>query len=109
MVISGGSNCRQLYNIRNIKMTTEPQYIETIKKGHTVIYGNKHYRVQDDGKGYLHIIAFEDGRRKKISLEKIILFQYGTYQDWVFNEWWRIYPNYKLFKDYATHEIAVNK
>ena len=31
----------------------DPQYFESIKKGDTVMYGNKPYRVQDDGKGFL--------------------------------------------------------
>ena len=38
-----------------------PQYFNQIKKGSTVMYGKQDYRVQDDGRGYLHIIVFEDG------------------------------------------------
>ncbi len=32
------------------------QYIDNFKKGSVVTYGNKDYHVQDNGKGYLHII-----------------------------------------------------
>jgi hypothetical protein len=36
----------------------EPQYIESITKGSTVTYGNKRYRVQDDGGYYFTTISF---------------------------------------------------
>lgn len=85
-------------------MTVEPQYIESITKGSTVIYGNNPYRVQDDGKGFLHIIVFE-GRRKKIAIKDVqIWFEYGSVQDWVFNQWWKVYPVYETFKQYAENE-----
>lgn len=83
----------------------EPQYIESIRKGDTVIYGNKPYRVQDDGRGFLHIIVF-DGKRRKIALEDIrVWFDYGTKADYAFNQWWRIYPDYETFRLFSEHEI----
>ncbi len=82
-----------------------PQYIENIKKGSTVIYGNKPYRVQDDGKGFLHIIIFEDGKRKKLPISKVdVWFEFGSEPDWVFNGWWRIYPEYEVFKQFSSSE-----
>ena len=87
-------------------MKTEYQYKETIKKGNTVIYGNKPYRVQDDGKGFLHIIIFENGKRKKIGIDKMNLFEYGTEADYIFNEWWMLYPDYITFQQFAAAEKA---
>ena len=91
---------------------TCPQYLESIKKGCTVIYGNKPYRVQDDGKGFLHIIVFEDGKRKKMPVSKVdVWFEFGSEADWVFNGWWKIYPDYELFKSFAENEkmnIGIN-
>lgn len=82
----------------------DPQYIESIQKGSTVIYGNKPYRIQDDGKGFLHIIIFENGKRKKISVDKLLFFEYGSEADYVFNEWYKIYPSFEIFNQYATTE-----
>lgn len=87
----------------------EPQYIESIVKGITVMYGNKPYRVQDDGKGYLHIIVFEEGKRKKIGIDKLHFFEYGTEADYVFNEWWKKYDSYNLFKQFADAEKEWNR
>ena len=87
-------------------MTVEPQYIESITKGSTVMYGNKPYRVQDDGKGFLHIIVFEPNR-KKIAIKDVdIWFDYGTTTDWIFNGWYKIYPDYNLFSQFAKSEKA---
>lgn len=83
----------------------EPQYIESIQKGHTVMYGNKPYRVQDDGRGFLHIVTFEQGKRKKIALKDVqVWFEYGSEPDWIFNKWWKLYPDYEVFKQYADNE-----
>lgn len=82
----------------------DPQYIESIQKGSTVIYGNKPYRIQDDGKGFLHIIIFENGKRKKISVDKLLFFEYGSEADYVFNEWYKIYPSFEVFNQYASAE-----
>lgn len=82
-----------------------PQYLESIRKGSTVIYGNKPYRVQDDGKGFLHIITFEDGKRKKLPVSKVdVWFEFGSEPDWIFNQWWKIYPDYVIFSQYASSE-----
>lgn len=87
-------------------MNTEPQYLESIKKGSTVMYGNKHYRVQDDGKGFLHIIVF-DGKRRKIAVKDAdVWFEYGSDTDWIFNGWHKIYSDYEIFRQYAESEKA---
>lgn len=86
------------------------QYFIGVEKGMTVTYGNKCYRVYDDGKGHhLHIIVFEKGKRKKISIEtlhKQTTFEPGTEADWAINGWWRIYPEYELYRDFALAEVA---
>lgn len=84
-----------------------PKYFNQIKKGTTVTYGKQDYRVQDDGRGYLHIIVFEDGKRKKIGIDKLEgnFFEPGTKADWVFNGWWHHYE-YDEFKTFAAAEIA---
>lgn len=56
----------------------DPQYIESVQKGSTVMYGNKPYRVQDDGKGFLHIIVFDTKRRKVAVKDLDTWFEYGT-------------------------------
>jgi hypothetical protein len=86
-------------------MNIEPQYLEQVQKGSTVMYGNKPYRVQDDGKGFLHIIVFEP-KRKKIAIENIqIWFEYGSEPDYIFNGWWKIYPTFEEFNQFASSEI----
>jgi hypothetical protein len=94
-------------------MNIEPQYLKSVTKGSTVTYGKKPYRVQDDGKGkdgkpgYLHIIVFENGQRKKVAIEKIdVWFDYGSHPDWIFNGWYKIYPDYEIFKQFAEAENA---
>lgn len=84
----------------------DPQYIESVKKGTTVMYGNKPYRVQDDGRGYLHIIVFENGKRKKVGIDKLLFFEYGTEPDYVFNQWWKIYNSFSMFQSFAAAEKA---
>jgi hypothetical protein len=84
---------------------SQPQYFNQIKKGFTVSYSNSNYRVQDDGKGYLHIIVFENGKRKKIGIDKLSFFYPGTKADWVFNEWWKIYE-WEEFESFANAELA---
>lgn len=81
------------------------QYIGNFKKGSMVTYGNKDYHVQDNGKGYLHIIVFENGVRKKIALKDVqIWFEYGSETDWIFNGWYRVYPDYETFRIFAINE-----
>ena len=82
------------------------QYLIDVEKGFTVTYGNKPYRVQDDGRGWLHIIVYEDGKRKKVGVDKMPRFEPGTEADWAINGWWRIYPDYELYRDFALAEVA---
>lgn len=82
---------------------TDLQYIESVQKGSTVMHGNKPYRVQDD-RGYLHIIVFENGKRKKIGIDKLLFFDYGSEADYIFNEWYKIYPSYQLFNQFTLTE-----
>ena len=80
------------------------QYIGNYKVGDSVQYCGKEYRLQED-KGWLFIYPTIDGKRKKIGLEKLgCWFEYGTEADWVFNEWWKIYPDYEVFKQFANNE-----
>jgi hypothetical protein len=83
-----------------------PQYNINISKGDTVTYGNKHYRVQDDGKGFLHIIVFEEGKRKKIAISNLQFFEPGSMADYVFNGWFDIYDQYQLFHSYMLAELS---
>lgn len=85
---------------------TDTQYFIDVEKGFSVTYGNKDYRVQDDGKGWLHIIVTENNKRTKISIDKIPSFEPGSEADWAINGWWRLYPDYKLYRDYARAESA---
>jgi hypothetical protein len=63
--------------------------------------------VQDDGRGFLHIVTFEQGKRKKIALKDVqVWFEYGSYQDWIFNGWWKIYSNYETFRQFAENDKA---
>ena len=34
------------------------------------------------------------------------MFEFGSEPDWAFNEWWKIYPDYELFRQYALAEIS---
>jgi hypothetical protein len=82
----------------------EPQYLHQIKKGVTVKYGNSTYRVQDDGKGFLHIIVSEKGQRKKIGIQKLLFFHPGSLQDYIFNGWFEFY-DYDEYKSFAETEM----
>lgn len=82
-----------------------PQYYINTKKGDTVMYGNRRYRVQDDGKGFLHIIVFEQGKRKKIAVSSLSFFEPGSLQDYIFNGWFEIYDSYYTYKSFIENEI----
>lgn len=84
-----------IYNIN-------PKYISNVKKGDSVTFGNGSYRVQED-KGWLHIVVKENGIRKKWGVADI-LFEFGSESDFVFNNWWTIYPSYEVFKQYCDLE-----
>ena len=47
--------------------------ITDYKKGDSVKFRNKHYRIQDD-KNWLHIIVTENGLRKKRDLKEVLEF-----------------------------------
>lgn len=79
------------------------QYFESIQKGSTVTYGNRDYRVQLEKK-YLHIIVFENGKRKKVEITKDMFFEYGSFEDWAINGWWQLY-DYPTFKSFAAAEM----
>ena len=61
--------------------------INEYKKGDMVHYVNKLYPIQDNGSGSLHIIFWDKGKRKKISLKKVLfgIFEPGSEQDYIFN------------------------
>jgi hypothetical protein len=85
-------------------MKTEYQYIEQVSEGCSLQYKGKVYRVQND-KGWLFIFVTIDGKRKKIGIDKVqVWFEYGSFPDWVFNEWWRVYPDFETFRTFATSE-----
>lgn len=86
----------------------DAQYFEDVKKVVTVSYGKKDYRVQDDGRGFLHIIVFEEGKRKKIGIEKLKQksFEPGSMADYVFNGWFQIYDSEKMFSEFAKAEVS---
>lgn len=81
-----------------------PQYFIHIKKGDSVQFENKMYRVQDD-KGWLYIYPVVNGKRKKVDV-RTLFFEPGSKADWAINGWWKIYPDYELYRDYANTEIA---
>ena len=81
-------------------------YLHNPQAGFTVSYGDKAFRIHDDGKGWLHIILQEKGSRKKIGLDRLreTTFEYGSHEDWAMNGWWQIYPDYELFRGFAEAE-----
>lgn len=80
------------------------QYIEQVKEGCSLHYCGRVYRVQND-KGWMFVFATVEGKRKKIGIEKVqVWFEYGSYQDWVFNNWYQVYSDYEIFKQYADVE-----
>lgn len=70
------------------------------------MYGNKAYRVQDDGKGFLHIIVFEESKRKKIAVSSLSFFEPGSMADYVFNGWFELYDTYETFNSFMLAELA---
>ena len=83
----------------------EPQYVHQIKKGSTVTYGESSYRVQDDGRGFLHIVVKEKGERKKISIKQLLFCEVGSIQDHVFNGWFDVYDSFEEYNSFATAEF----
>jgi hypothetical protein len=80
------------------------QYFVSIKKGDSVQFENKMYRVQDD-KGWLHVYPVVNGKRKKVDI-KTLFFEPGTEADWAINGWWRLYPEYDLYKSFMSAELS---
>ena len=81
----------------------EVQYAHQFKKGDSVHFENKMYRVQED-KGWLFIYPVINGKRTKIDI-KALFFEPGTEADWAINGWWQIYPQYEMYRDFAMAEI----
>ncbi len=58
------------------------QDINDFKKGDSVTFKNRVYRIQDD-KGWLHIIVTTDGKRKKYDLKLVLeLNDLETVEGW---------------------------
>ena len=84
------------------------QYFINVEKGFTVSYGNSHYRVQDDGRGWLHIVVIENNKRRKIGIDELkrrFAFKPGTEADWIFNGW-SVFYDYQLYMSFALAEVA---
>jgi hypothetical protein len=85
----------------------ELQYIEQVFEGCSLQFGQKAYRVHND-KGWLFIFPTINGKRKKIGIDKLLWWEYGSKADWAINGWYRIYPDYEIFKTFAEYEkLAV--
>lgn len=89
--------------MRNHINIPKPQYFHQVRKGSTVIYGNKTYRVQED-RGNLHIILLEDGHRKKKTITQSMFIEPGTITDFALNEWFNYYTPEEFFS-YASAEL----
>ena len=81
----------------------DPQYIENIKEGDFVTVGKKRHKIIFSGRP--HIQYRENGNRVRRYLQDM-LFEYGTMADYVFNEWWRVYPDFKTFESFAKAELS---
>lgn len=82
-----------------------PTYFIHIKKGDSVHFRNKVYRVQED-KGWLYIYPIIDGKRTKVDIRRLF-FEPGTKADWVFNEWWKFYE-LEEYMSFCKYELASN-
>ena len=74
-----------------------PQYYSQFKKGDTVTYNKKSYRVQED-RGHKYIIVKTSGEREKINLKRLFPFEPGTLQDYIFNGWFELYDQATYFQ-----------
>lgn len=86
----------------------EPKYIQQLKKGDSVQYMQKMHTVQE-WRGRLFIQFTDiDGKRKRLYMENHpdYMFNYGTEADYIFNEWWKIYPDYEMFRTFAENDIV---
>jgi len=88
----------------------EPKYIQQLKKGDSVQYMQKLHTVQEwKGKLFIQYTDKKDNQRKRLYMVKHpdYLFTYGSFQDWIFNDWYRIYPDYEVFRTFAENDLAV--
>lgn len=85
----------------------EPKYIQQLKPGDCVQYMQKLHTVQQFRNRLFIQYTNEAGERKRLYMENHpdYLFPYGSYADWVINEWWKIYPEYGVFKSFAEQEL----
>ncbi len=81
-----------------------PQYVENLKEGDFVTFGGKRHKIIFNGLPY---IQFRNNGKRVRKYLKEILFDYGTEADYVFNEWWMVYPDYKTFRSFAEHEKSI--
>ena len=84
----------------------EPKYIQQLSAGYRVQYMQKMHTVQEyRGKLFIQFTD-KDGQRKRLYMNKHpdYLFEYGTEADYVFNDWWKIYPEFCIFKSFAENE-----
>ena len=82
-----------------------PQYLINTKVGDTVTYGSTNYRVQDDGKGFKHIVVQHNGQRKKVGLKQVLLFEPGTLADYIFNGWFEVYSDFETWQQFTAAEL----
>lgn len=85
-----------------------PKYIEQVKRGDSVQYMQKLHTVQEyNGMPFIQYTDV-DGKRKRLYIKHHpdYMFEFGSEPDWVFNGWYKIYPDYELFRQYAESEKA---
>jgi hypothetical protein len=87
----------------------EPKYIEHLSKGDRVQYMQKLHTVQQQNARLFIQYTDKDGSRKRLYMEEHpdYMFSYGSKGDYIFNEWWRVYDEYDLFKSFVTAEQGI--
>lgn len=81
----------------------ETQYIQQAREGDFVTFEGKRHKIIFNGEP--HIQYRENGKRVRKYLRDF-LFEYGSMQDYVFNGWFKMYPDYEIFKQYTQAENA---
>jgi hypothetical protein len=68
-------------------------------KGDMVRFNKREYHLQDNGKGSLHIVVWEAGKRRKMGLKRILFggFEPGSFEDYVFNGRFLNYTTFELY------------
>ena len=83
-------------------------YLTVLNNNHTVTYGNKSYSIQNDRK-HLHIVVYENGRRKKITVKRM---QTDCVFDYVFNGGSVTHPcpamDFWIFRHRMGNKISVS-